>query len=325
GWRWIERFKKFEEIEEKVNFLHRRKELAEWVKERVDKLGLNTFEIENMNQEDTKKAEEIKEHVIENRTDAAWLELFLAHHFITKEKSFEKAKKILTYIEDRDLLDEKSNIPSFLYHFLGQLYWKNYEDEKDNRNYFDSLHKKVREKETTPDHKDEALKLLKESRKYYEKSIECIEKRKERNNNHDDRSWANLAIVLIEIYKFYHCNKGHQDKPCLDKAREILEDKIEEKNHNIYYDLSRVYYYKGDRDKFEKNLEDFRKYLEIYDKKDRLKLKETHIKWMEEEQLEFKKTGFPGEKIDVEEFFGKKVPFYKKFPKKLVHLFKRKK
>lgn len=308
GWQWIKDLSKISEkidaVEEKVKDLKKRGDLAEWAKSKVDKLGLSTFELKNIDKDDKEKLKEIEEYVISDLTDCGWLELFLAHKFMTKGKNFDKVENILQFIKSRDLLDENSKIHSFIYHFFGQLYSEKYFTNKKNElNYFGSENEKLRQ--PSEEERNMAIDLLKKSLDNYNDSIKYIELKKgQSTNEHDDRSYSNKAIVLLELYKFYRFRgKIDESNKCLEEAGELLDKKIREKDYNTYYDLSRVYFYKGDRTKFLKCLNEFKTNIELYEKKERYELKKIHLKYMEEEREEFKREGFPGKNFDIHEFF----------------------
>ena len=316
GWNWLkessEKLNKFRDFEEKlkflnerVEFLRRKEKLVGWVKDKVDRLGLNTFELDSLDEIDRDTVKEIKKYVIKDLTDSAWLELFLAHHFMTEEEDYDRAKNVLEFIEKRDLLDEKSKIQPFLYHFLGQLNWKTYEDEyKAKFNFFnntESTQKKPEEEE-----QQQAKELLEKSSKNYKKSVAFYEEIDSKNNR-DYRSLANRAVVLIELYKFNLCYNNKETNQ-LDDARKILEDELREKDYNTYFDLARVYYYKNDDTKVKECMIKFREYLELVDKRERFKLKNKFEGYMAEEKNEIvgETKGFPGENINIGESFDSK-------------------
>jgi len=324
GWQWgkdlNEKLKRFEIVENKVNFLNKKEELSEWAKAKVDKLGLSTFELKKMDKEDKEKLKEIYDYVINDLTNCGWLELFLAHQFMTEDKNYDKAESILKFIERRDLLEENSKIHSFIYHFLGQLNWEKYCTTKESINYFESKDEKLLVPK--PEERKLAIESLKESCKNYDKSIEYIKKRKEqKTHEYDDRSYANKAIVLIEQYKFYRCEKkNNESNDRLEDVRTILED-IRKKDYNIYYDLARVYFYLNKQEKTEECLRDFKENIELCEKKEKYELKKRHIEYMKKEREELNGEGFPGKKFNIQEFFGDNPSL----PNRIRNAFKRKK
>jgi hypothetical protein len=220
--------KKLKEIEDKVNFLHEKKELAKRVRELFennDENDISSRELK-LSADDKKKLNKTKEYMINEITDDSWLEIVLAKQFIDKaQKEFlhkektkylAKALKVFEFIENRDLLDENSNIDAVLYHFLGQVYQEMYKSDK----------------ELKEDDPANLKNLLSNSMKYYKKSLNFDERR--------DETHGNLAVVLIELAKL-----NDKDIDYLKEAINHLDDviiKLNKATYNTYYDLARAKY-----------------------------------------------------------------------------------
>ncbi|MCX6579326.1 MAG: hypothetical protein NT166_04015 [Candidatus Aminicenantes bacterium] len=240
GWRTIkelkEKLEKFKEVEEKVDFLHEKKNLARWAQELFDKDEKNRIISSAeliLNPDDQKKYERIREKIIEDATDDGWLMIVYAK-LLTQNKSienFEKVKKIYEYIGNRDLLKEDSDINSTLFHLCGLLYWDLY-DFKKNEIMGKSINAKWRDWWSN---NNENYDLLEKSKKYYGKSLEVRNTKKETS----DETLGNIAVVLIELSKF-QAEESEKSK-YLNEALDHLNKR--KKDYNTYWDSARAKYY----------------------------------------------------------------------------------
>jgi hypothetical protein len=287
---------KLREVEDKVNLLNKEEMLAKWAKEKVDKVGLHTFKIENLTPEDRKKIEEISEYMIQNWANTGWLELFMAHRIMTEERDFEKAESTFELIEKRSLFFKKDEFLPLLYHFKGQCYWGKYLSVKHGLklNYFRAEDKNLKK----PGKKavKEAIDLLKKSVESYRNAIFHAEQ-VGFTGQQLDPSMSNFALVLIEISKFYYYDDKNLNQGYLNKAEAILEE-VFEKIYDNYYGLARVYYYKNDMEKSWKCFEQFHKRLEFLNDKEKFIIKNRFEEHKETENKEFDGEGFPS-KLEI--------------------------
>ena len=250
--------KKLQMIEDKVNFLHEKRDLANWARELFDndENDISSTELK-LSVDDKKKMNRVKEYMTNEITDDSWLEIVLAKHLIdeakkkNKKKNLDKAIQVFKFIENRDLLDEKSNIEAVLYHMLGQAHQEQYKFDSD---------------------KDETKnKLLISSKKYYKKAIDCDE--------HRDETQGNLAVVLIELAKL---NNNNKKENYLGEAAEHLNRVISlnKETYNTYYDLARAKYLENN------NEEETKKYLfKSVEKINSIKQKNKFIEFLEKDDI----------------------------------------
>jgi len=206
---------KLEKIESKVNFLHKKKDYAEWVKKTFDYDNDLTSSKLVLNSQDNKTLNEIQSFVENEITNNSWLEILLAKK-MSDDGKYDEAIKIVNFIESRDLL--KGNIKAYLFHFKAQFLWNK---------YLNGVSQK----------KDDALhKLLKDAIAYYEKALKENDKR--------DETYGNLAVVQIELAEKF-CNEDvNQKRKILKKAINHLDQvlEMEKDTFNTYYDLARAKY-----------------------------------------------------------------------------------
>lgn len=301
GWSWVKdstnkgedlikeinnKLEKFKEVEKKVDFLHKEKELADWVKKKVEEDGIFSFEIKEKTDKDKQNSKDISTLIKENITDRAWLEVYLAHKMMTEEKYFDKAEGIFEYIDKKNLLEDKSNIQYYLNHFMGQLNWEKYKKYKKDK--LDNLSRGLNENEIPG-------KVLKKAKKFLNKSIykyyNAIKIVKKGNNNHNaDPSKSNLALIHIELSKFYY--NSEEQEILLNKAIENLKS-ITPKDFNHYYDLSRAYFYKGNMEEAQKYLNRFNESINDLYGNEKSEAKNMHRDRMDNEEKEFEGKGFP--------------------------------
>jgi len=246
-----EKLEKFNKIENDVDFLRKKNDLAEWVESKfendIDKKILTSISFV-LTTEEEKKLKEIKDHILKETTDDSWLKLVYAQRLLeelkknrsTEENEFKKIENIFNYIEFRDLFEEGSEIPQLLYHYKGLLFLFWYQNKKNefvsNRKDekaaipMDGRWPKMKDSENdyTP------IRLLEVSVKSYEKSLELAKKNGAKNV---DETQGNLSVVLVELSKF-------EQKPgyYLNQAIDYLK-KIKNKTFNTYWDKARVLYY----------------------------------------------------------------------------------
>lgn len=300
AWRTIkelrEKLEKFKEVEGKVDFLHKKKDLAKWVQDLFDKNEekpiISSAEL-ILSPEDKDKFEKIKERLIEDATDEGWLMIFYAkllmqnNHAKIKGNNFEKVEKIYDFIEKRDLLKEDSDIKSTLFHLWGLLYsdWYNFKKK-------DYINKEIVE---NPDKKwddwwsnNENDNLLKESKTYYEKSLEVRNSKNETSNE----TLGNLAIVLIELSKFQTQNEEKNNY--LKEALTNLNQR--KKDFNTNWDSARAKYYLDPK----ANVDEYKQLLILAAEDiDSIKVKKDFIDGIENEIKEKNgrhySNGFPGD------------------------------
>ena len=237
------KIKELEEIGKQVEKLRKKKKLADWARDKFennDKNDISSTQL-YLSPDEKINMKTIKEFMIEEITDDSWLEIVLATDYVgdKKKKALNKAEKVFKFIENRDLLDEDSNIEAVLYHMLGLVYKKQSE-------YNNETNK---------------MGKLQESKKYYEKALNCKENR--------DETLGNLAVVLIELYNNEEVKKAKNKlkevkesednsegiKKAEDKLKEVTKDKgkliaaierlksviiLEKATYNTYYDLARA-------------------------------------------------------------------------------------
>ena len=329
-----QKYEEFKEVEKKVDFLNKKRELAKWVQDLFDKddekkiISSTALPISTI--EDKDKYKNVEEHIIDEATDDSWLKIVYAKKLMEhadklgkslkrfsnekidkKEKNFfeiqntyKRVEKIFEFIENRDLFNHDSDVEMILHNLQGRVYWEWYKAEK--------LDSRTKNKEDDQDEKEmktwkkwwmddqNQYKLLKKSVKKYRKALDIVDQK----GDPADETLGNLALVLIEISKFIP-KESKEKGTVLKEAIKFLEKK-EEKDYNTYWDHARALYYLNEnKDQIEKLLDDTVK--EIDYKKDR----DFFIERLEAELNERidGKPGFPGDEKIIErrkEYFRKK-------------------
>ena len=343
GWRWIkdewaekekasnekigrlnEISKKFKEVEEKVDFLNKKRELAKWVQGLFDKDDekkiISSTELPISKDEEKKQYDEIKEQILKEATDDSWLKIVYAKKLVEQAKRpiqniksfsyntpskkneiiveiqniYNRVDKIFKFIESRDLFKPDSDIEMYLYNLLGQLYLEWYRVQKlEFQTKFQYENEDISWEEWWLGKKDEKGQenygRLKSSESYYRNALKITEEKK----LDEDETLGNLALVLIELSKF---PKESKPKKKLEEAK-ILLHRRGKKDFNNYWDQARVLYYLNENtDQIEKLLDNTVK--EIDNKKDR----NFFIERLEAELNEIidGKPGFPGDQETID-------------------------
>lgn len=304
-----EKLENFKKIEDDVEFLRKKSDLAEWVQGKlekdVDKKILTSISF-NLTIEEDKKLQEIKKQILKETTDDTWLKLVYAQQLLeelkntksTEEHEFEKIKKIFDYIESRDLFEEDSEIPQLLYHYKGLLFFFWYQNKKfefirvsqdKNKPWGEWWEKEKVSKNESP-----RMKLLEDSVKYYEKAIDLANKKLLKNI---DETMGNLAVVLIELSKFKYKNgeKAQTLKSALTHLRNIKN-----RTFNTYWDKARALYYCNAENNKEEIKKDLDKAEKMIDNPKDKKFFEDEIENERKERDIVEYPGFPGEKEEVE-------------------------
>ena len=320
AWRTIkemrEKLESYKKIEEDVEFLKEKGELAKWIQKEFDKDDdkriLSSISFEDLNEDDQAKLKKIKEKIPDEVTDDSWLKLVYAKQLMERKKrvsgedDFKKIKNTLTYIEKRDLLKEDSKIKTRLHHLIGLMFWLWYKERKytfirEHKGNKSDASLKDWWKDEIVKKKDEIVKkdggdyskigLLEESIKSYEYTISLLEKKAD---NDEDETHGNLAVVLIELSKFKPKEKN------LKKAIIHLE-KVKEETFHTYWDHARALYYQNpqkNKDKYKELLDKAADSIET--KKDKKFFIDTMNAEIEEIGLPVKK-GFPGDDGKIKE------------------------
>jgi hypothetical protein len=301
AWRSIkelkEKLEKFKEIEEKVEFLYKKKEYADWVEELIDtnpEGGLSSFSFA-FSPEDEKKFGAMKKFIEEKFAQDSKLELLLTHRLLNdphkenEEKDFKKAKCMYKWIENKNgFLNDSTELKPTLYHYMGQLYWQQYSFYREKYDFFDSENGRLKKIDKSEIGK--YIGMVEKSKRCYKKSNELHE---------DFETQANLSVVLIELYKL------KRSKDFLDEAEKFLRE-IEKKKptYNTYWDLARVLFYRQqiDREDRSKEIRDYLLAVVRNIKKD----KDIRFfkKRIEEESSEYNGEGFP-RKVLFDEIMAK--------------------
>ncbi len=233
-----EKLTKLRKIEEKVNFLHQKKDDAAWVKNKFDENELNIASSKlNLNKEEKRRFIEMQKHLLSDITDNSWLEIILAKKFL-EGKEYGKAFKLYDFIQKRDLLDSNSKIESVLYHLLGQLYtdyyFQNIKGQKDDKiNKINDENEQI----TIKEHLNICIE-------YYKRSLKMRKEQQVAN----DETLGNLAVVLIEASKLE--SNSNEQATTIDQAISYLKEIINQNKatYNTYYDFARATYLKGKTD-----------------------------------------------------------------------------
>ena len=118
---------KFEHIKTKVDFLHKKKEYADWVRNTFLEDNDISSDKLNLKNKDRKIINEIREYMLDEISNNSWLEIILAKELF-EDNNFDEAIKVFEFIELRDLLDQnrdKNNmIKPVLFHLKAQAFWK---------------------------------------------------------------------------------------------------------------------------------------------------------------------------------------------------------
>jgi hypothetical protein len=315
-----EKLEKFKKIEDDVEFLRKKKDLAEWVQDKfekdVDKKILSSITFD-LTREEEKNLKEIKEQILRETTDDSWLKLVYAKELlkekqknkITEEDEFIKIENIFNFIENIDLLKEDSEIPELLYHMKALMYWIWYDNKKSDfirkngypekklpwvENWwkeYESESKDENKDKSKVENKYKRIELLKKSVVYYEKAIKIYSKKKGIN---PDETLGNLSVVLIELSKFKNNDEKTKKREYLDQALDHLK-KIKKETFNTHWDKARVLYYL-DSKKFKTQI------VKLLDKAERESVEDKDKKFfkngIENERKEIYldgPSGFPGE------------------------------
>jgi hypothetical protein len=265
AWRTIkelkEKLESYKKIENDVEFLKKKKDLAEWVQNKfekdVNKRILTSISFD-LNEEEEKKLKEIKRQIQKEIIDDSWLKLVYAKQWLeekqknkpSKEDDFIKIENIFDYIEKMDLLKENPEIPQLLSHLRALMYWFWYENKKsvflrehnneDNIPWVDQWWKEDEggnENEGGRKGGYKRIQLVEKAVEYYKQTLDLYKKNEEDNV---DETLGNLGVVLIQLSKFK--DKEDEKKKCLENALEYLE-KVKEKSFNTHWDKARVLYY----------------------------------------------------------------------------------
>jgi len=229
AWKTIENLKKklaqLSKIEEKVEFLHNKKDYADWVKSLFDKNNDLTSSKLVLKHADKKKIDEIKDYIETDITNNSWLEMLLAKK-MNDDGKYDEAIKLIDFIEIKDLLNV--DIKPYLFHFKAQFLWNKYLKEKNGN------------KKT----------LLNKAEEYYKKSL--------REDKSRDETHGNLAVVQIELAEKHYTTNRDKQKKTLESAIKHLNIVIElgRSTYNTYYDLARATYLLNEN-KFTENIKNF--------------------------------------------------------------------
>lgn len=259
AWRTIkelkEKLESYKKIESDVEFLKKKKDLAEWVQNKfekdVNKKILTSISFD-LKEEEEKKLKEIKGQIHKEIIDDSWLKLVYAKQWLeekqknkpSREDDFIKIENVFNYIEKMDLLKENPEIPQLVSHLKALMYWFWYENKKsefirehNNEGYIPWVEKwwKLDEKERECEYN--RIKLLEKAVKFYKETLELYKKNEDDNV---DETLGNLGVVLIELSKFK--DKEDERKKCLENALGHL-DMVKEKTFNTHWDKARVLYY----------------------------------------------------------------------------------
>lgn len=251
GWSSIsdlkQKLRKFEDVEKRVEFLYRRKELAEKVKLQFDiERKEYTFALD-MDNDERIEFGEIKDYIINEHEDHTWLELFIAHELVTVDHNFNEAEKIYNFIEFRNLFGN-SRLEALLYHFKAQLYQSQFSAElnlldlykRDNFLEQNQIYDAFVDYEINQNNVVQLKNLLKKSIDYYEKALEA--------ESDNDQTHGNLAVTQIAMFKLERLFQN-QTKYWLIEANKHLNEveKIKKKKgplgYNFWWDKARVLYY----------------------------------------------------------------------------------
>ncbi len=219
AWRRIsdlsKKLNQLNKIEDKVNFLYKKKEYADWVKKifgQNNKGDIASARLE-LSDDQKKLIETIENFVEDDIVNDSWLMIVLSKRLAQSEK-YDEALGILNFIEKRNLLDNEAK--ALIYHLKAQTLWYQY----------------LRNKHLKQN--------LLEAINYYEKAIEMDSNR--------DESFGNLAVVEIK-YAVEYARKNEKDQEnekemYLNKAIEHLEqvEKLQKATFNTYFDKSRAKY-----------------------------------------------------------------------------------
>jgi hypothetical protein len=283
---------KLKEVEEKINFLSKANALADWAKEKIDNLGLHTFKIESYSPGDHNKLKEIERYMTQDLANMGWLELFWAHHIMTEERDYEKVQNIREIVEKKlKLISKKEDIWAFFYHFGGQFNWEKYRSYKQNSKYDFFCTNSETLKKPTEKARKHAISILNESLENYKNAI-IYAGHAGQNSSQSDPSRANIGLVLIELSKFYYYNNKEKFKAYLDEA-EIKLEEVLEKDHNTYYGLARIHYYKENMEKAQGYFEQFQRRVEFLDDKEKSIIRNRFEDHIVTERRDFAGEGFP--------------------------------
>ncbi|MDD4753820.1 MAG: hypothetical protein PHT78_11350 [Desulfitobacteriaceae bacterium] len=223
---------KYITIEPDIDYLLKKVKYAEWVQRKFTSEDIEYSYDLNFNDEDEAMYNEMESHITNLHEEDAWMEMIIAHEHIFEKGDIEEAEKIYKFIESRNIFPDNSKVEPLLYHLLGQLYKKKYDDLVDQNNNF-----KAKEN------------ILIEAEKYYKKSLDT---RKEKEKQ---RTRSNLAVIYIELGKqelkqFYKTGKQkhkNKSKDYLHRANyQLNEAEKQGPDYNVYWDQARVAFYLDD-------------------------------------------------------------------------------
>lgn len=335
GWRTVREMKdkleKFKEIEDKVDFLHTKHQLALWVQDVFDnddreKKNLLSSSLPIEKPDDRKKYNEIETHLKIEATDDAWLKIIYTKNLLKlieylkddREKKclFTRIEKLYAFIEAQDLFKENSGLIGILPHLQGQLHWEQYKYLKENEKksipsstpgqkpLYD-LTKWYTIPSNSDSHRIPSVLNLKKAIEYYNRAIVSLKDKPK------EETYGNLALALIELSRFRR--KGDEKTPFkigdipeittnfeCDDAQKCLESK-KDPDFNTYWDKARYYYYQENTaEEVYKNL-----LLEAADNVEFKDEKRLFLRFLEQEINEngpwAKKRGFPGNDSIVKE------------------------
>ena len=212
---------KFEHIKTKVDFLHKKKEYADWVRNTFLEDNDISSDKLNLKNKDRKIINEIREYMLDEISNNSWLEIILAKELF-EDNNFDEAIKVFEFIELRDLLDQnrdKNNmIKPVLFHLKAQAFWKKYK-------IYVQLEEKAKKE------------CLEKSIEYYKKSLDIDDSR--------DETHGNIALALIEyVHKYKNTMPTEEYMNKLNEAIDHLEKvcNLNKATFNTYYDLARAKY-----------------------------------------------------------------------------------
>ena len=212
---------KFEHIKTKVDFLHKKKEYADWVRNTFLEDNDISSDKLNLKNKDRKIINEIREYMLDEISNNSWLEIILAKELF-EDNNFDEAIKVFEFIELRDLLDQnrdKNNmIKPVLFHLKAQAFWKKYK-------IYVQLEEKAKKE------------CLEKSIEYYKKSLDIDDSR--------DETHGNIALALIEyVHKYKNTMPTEEYMNKLKEAIDHLEKvcNLNKATFNTYYDLARAKY-----------------------------------------------------------------------------------
>jgi len=297
----------YNKVKNDVEFLLKKKNYVKRIQEIVESDENSKVSCQlKLTEEDKKTLKEIKEFIMNDHEENAWLEIFVAHDLVFNDEDsidladIEAAEKIFIYNESRNLFKPNSVIEPYLYHFMGKLYHVKYDKYLENCNLNNLTEI------------DNAISFLKGSEFYYNKSLDHrIEKEKLQTR-------ANLAVVLIDLAK---CEKKRliienngADSSNLKKLGDYLEKaynnlievKRQKPDFNTYWDLARVAYYSNNAANLSELLGKTAEAITV-DKEMQM-----FINSMRAELKEFNGTGFPGDETIIDSLEKKlKNKFFK--------------